>query len=435
MSVRILITQGVLSLAETVILDRLFFSFLSPKPGAARGRYAAGMAAYFVFQLVTYVLGCPLFSTAVLYLAFTLLLAMGFFVDNFQIKAIVSFLFVVLNYAGKVLAAYSVFQYVYHQRMPPLPRLLILDPMTQITACAYFLIFVAVMLGFRRFRVGNKIVLYNFMAFLAPTGTLFITAKLFGHSVQRNTDLLYLDVGGLLFCTSIALFYLLDKTVVLDETSEKSAMFQQMLAMEEDYYKKLVASLREVQAIRHDMKNHMHCVSSLLDMGRHADAKRYITGIYQSAAATSTLCSSGNTIIDILVNQKLSGASRQGFTPSVNVVAPPELAVEPVDLCILLGNLLDNALEACARMQGEEQKKISVFAQVSQGILCVRITNTYDGRLIFENDGYRSIKAGEKFCGIGLSNVYKVARKYDGKCTVAHDESTFTVTVLLPLPA
>lgn len=434
MDPKLLITECILSLAETIILNRLYAAFLTMKKQVTNTSNILGLLSYFIFQFISYSLNCPLFSTAPFYLIFTFILAVVYFEENLQVKALTSFLFVILNYAGKLFAVYFIMGGLENQMLPALPAELVLGAETQIEACLFFLLFVAVILRFRKLRLENKIIPYTLFVFLAPTGVLYIATQLFNHSLNRNILRLYGDAAILLICMALALFYLLDKTVVIDETSEKNTMFRKMLKMQENYYANLEASQREVVAIRHDIKNHMRCVSSMLKLGQYEEAQGYISSVYQDVCNTKLPYQSGNVIIDIIIAQKLAKIEEMGVVPSVSVFLPPSLPIENVDLCILFGNLLDNAMEAIERINDPSvEKDVSIDARMKADCLFIRISNTYNGYVRKENDTYRSVKTGGEICGIGLSNVQKVAEKYHGTCSIQHDSQTFTVSVMLNL--
>ncbi|QEY35499.1 GHKL domain-containing protein [Caproiciproducens galactitolivorans] len=434
MNPNLLLTECFLSLAETIILNRLYAAFLTMKKQVTQTYNLLGLLSYFIFQFISYSLNCPLFSTAPFYLIFTFILAVVYFEENLQIKALTCFLFVILNYAGKLFAVYFILGKLENQTLPALPSDLVLGAETQIEACLFFLLFVAVILRFRKLRLENKIIPYTLFVFLAPTGVLYIVTRVFTHSLDGNSLPLYGDAAVLLICMALAVFYLLDKTVVLDETSERYAMFRKMLEMQEDYYTNLEASQREVIAIRHDIKNHMRCVSSMLKLGQCEEAQRYISSVYQDICDTKLPYQSGNVIIDIIIAQKLAKIEEMGVAPSVSVFLPPSLPIENVDLCILFGNLLDNAMEALERIDDPSVKKdLSIDARIKADCLFIRISNTYNGYVRKENDVYRSVKTGGGICGIGLSNVQKVAEKYHGTCSIQHDSRTFTVSVMLNL--
>ena len=105
-----------------------------------------------------------------------------------------------------------------------------------------------------------------------------------------------------------------------------------------------------------------------------------------------------------------------------------------IDILILLGNLLDNAMEACKRLEIEDGEKfIYVNARVQKGFLCIQVNNSYNGLLNLVENSYATVKTEKHFCGIGLSNIERIVNKYHGKLNITHTETVFSVLALLAL--
>ncbi|MFQ9702544.1 MAG: ATP-binding protein [Enterocloster clostridioformis] len=163
------------------------------------------------------------------------------------------------------------------------------------------------------------------------------------------------------------------------------------------------------------------------------DALTYIEQIYESANGMKVPLTGGNSMVNILVNNAQQQAASCSVPLTANIMVPPELPVENVDLCIILGNLLDNALEACCRMGKGADRFIHTEIRCQKAFLIISISNSYNGQLRMEGNRYESIKIGEQYCGIGLSNVSTVIHKYNGDMKISHNNDVFTVSVMLPL--
>lgn len=419
-----------LSLAETFILHRLLTAFLYRNKVLVR-YYRQSLAAYFVFQMFSYVMSAPLFSTAALYFVFTLAISSCFFVDNMQMKATVSSLFVVLNYACKVFAAAGLYLAT-SRPMPPLPQDLVLGWFAQITACLLFWSSIFIIIGFRRLRINRHQFTYTLITYVVPIGILFIVMRLFRHSAGVNVLMLYLDAAGLLFCAALALFYLLDKSVVIDQTHEQQLIAAQLLITQKKYYQHLEQFQKEIQSIRHDIKNHMKCVLAMLERDETAEARDYLTKMYDYAASLESPIHCGNTVIDVVLGHGISGIRSLGFAYDINVIVPPALSIDDLDLCTLFGNLMDNAVEACSRITDPAARRyIDISASVKKGYLFVIISNTFNGEVRLENNIYQTVKTGERYSGIGLSNVRRVVERYSGDISIRHKDNVFTVSAML----
>jgi len=418
----------ILSAAETLILYWLCGNFLHRRLRSVP-QYAAGILIYFVFQWMTYWFHAPLFSMCIFYCTFTILISCMFFTDALRTKVLVAYLFVVLNYACKLLSAVLV-RLFHNEPLPSEPSFLIQSPLAQMASCVLFFFFTLFLILFRNMRKSHKDALYGTISFLVPSGILFTTIQIF-HMKNRVSNF-YLEISGILFCSSMFLFYLVDDYAIIDEESQKNMIADKLLHMQSSYYQKVEDSQREITSLRHDLKKHLHSLVVFLKSGQYEEALDYIEQIYQSANGMKVPLTGGNSMINILVNnaQQLAAASDVPLT--ANIMVPPELPIQNVDLCIILGNLLDNALEACIRMKKQSKHFIHTEIRCQKAFLIISISNSYNGQFRMDGNRYESVKLGEKYCGIGLSNVSTVVRKYKGDMKISHNENVFTVTVMLP---
>ncbi|MCB7088968.1 GHKL domain-containing protein [Enterocloster bolteae] len=419
----------VLSVAETLILYWLCSNFLHRNLRPA-SQYTVGILIYFVFQWMTYWFNAPLFSMCIFYCAFTMLVSCIFFTDSLRTKVLVAYLFVVLNYACKLLSAVLV-RSLHGEPLPSEPNFLIQSPLAQMTACVLFFFFTLLFILCRNMRKSNKDTLYNAISFLVPSVILFITIQIF--HMKDSVSHFYLEISGILFCSSMFLFYLVDDYAIINEESQKNMIADKLLTMQSSYYQKVEDSQREITSLRHDLKKHLHSLVVFLKAGQYDQALTYIEQIYESANGMKVPLTGGNSMVNILVNNAEQQAAACNVPLTANIMVPPELPVENVDLCIILGNLLDNALEACSRMGKGAQRFIHTEIRCRKAFLIISISNSYNGQLRMEGNRYESMKIGEQYCGIGLSNVSTVIHKYNGDMKISHNNDVFTVSVMLPL--
>jgi sensor histidine kinase regulating citrate/malate metabolism len=141
---------------------------------------------------------------------------------------------------------------------------------------------------------------------------------------------------------------------------------------------------------------------------------------------------SGNGVVDILLCDLVIRAEQLGITLLWTAKLPSELNVNRVDLCALLSNGFDNALDACSQMQ-DNGKSITVSILLKGAYLYLSITNTIEITPKLVAGKYISTKPNPEFHGFGLKSIERIAEKYDGNLTIEHNESFFSLKCILAL--
>lgn len=186
---------------------------------------------------------------------------------------------------------------------------------------------------------------------------------------------------------------------------------------------------QEVRSLRHDLKNHAVALQELLAQGKLEDAKNYISRFSQTLEGTAKYAVSGCAELDSVINYKLDMAIRAEVKIDCTLLVPETLEMDPFDINVLFGNLLDNAIEAARKC---EDKTIQLLVKWDRGALYISVKNTYDG--IVNRDMRGNIltrKSDATLHGLGLSNVKSVLEKYNGELKIDAGEKIFSVSAVL----
>lgn len=424
-----------LSAAETWIGYKFFNSYMM-RNSISQKWYNVGIVGYFIFQMLSYIYLCPLFSTALYYFGFSITIALVFFKDHIQHKLTVAWMFVIMNYACKT-SIIALYIYFGKTKFSLVPGETVLDDSTQIMACALFTMCLWGTIRIRKLRLRKQFLLYSAISYTFPVSTLLLAIFLYRGTIQTTYNPLnaYVFISGLLFSATIALFYLLEKTVLLDINSERSAIMSEMLNLQREHYAKFEASQREVQSVRHDIKHHMRYIQSLLLSDKTREAIEYIYKIYEHNELLKGVTYSGNFVFDSILSHGFANIKSKDIKLSYSIVLPPQLSIDDLDLCILLGNLIENAVEACQRIPNNScEKFIAIKACIKKDYLLLNISNSFDGVVNITNNSYRTTKLNKNYCGIGLMNIEKVVNKYNGELAIEHSDHVFQIFAMLMLP-
>lgn len=184
------------------------------------------------------------------------------------------------------------------------------------------------------------------------------------------------------------------------------------------YVEEAKARYEKTKAFRHDIKNHITVIKSLLENGNAKQALDYMGDMEDITQELSFPCSTNNPAVDILVSNKLGVAKSMGIDALCSLTLPYPCGLRDMDVCIILSNALDNAIHACKNMAENADKHIHVTGRVQGDFLFLEIENSFPGK-------------GPLKKGTGLSNIKAVTEKYHGAMSIKTTGASFILNVLL----
>ena len=266
---------------------------------------------------------------------------------------------------------------------------------------------------------------------MIPVSTLILEVI-----IANQTNLTKVEAVGsvsLLFAVNIIAFYLYDSLAENYIKKSKLALLQKENELYSRQCEIMQSSTEDLQAFRHDMSNQLIILNHLLEEGKDEEARRQLDQLSHFIKGKVIYSTSGNTIIDGLVNYKLQSVASENIKVETEIVVPEQLNIDIADFITLLGNLLDNALEALKKVD-REQRILTIKIVFSQERLIGRITNTYCGEIHQKDDKILTSKKEKQKHGYGLSNVEKIIKKYNGYMEIDHANWEFRVDFIIYLP-
>lgn len=201
-------------------------------------------------------------------------------------------------------------------------------------------------------------------------------------------------------------------------------LMENQLNTQLEYYKKMEAVHKSIYVFQHDYKNHMICLNSLLDQNYIDEAIKYINDITDHTIITLKLYTTGNYIADSILDDKNELARKYNCHITFRGVISPD--IQPIHMCTILSNALDNAIEACMDNDTNDDQEISVYASLNNGFQMLKITNpSYNHKAKKSN-----LKQSVLIHGIGLNNVRNTVNWLDGNMEISDSNSSFTLDIL-----
>lgn len=187
---------------------------------------------------------------------------------------------------------------------------------------------------------------------------------------------------------------------------------------------------RTMRAWRHDYHNHIQAMLALTDSPE--DLRQYLWKLNDDLTTVDTVLKTGNVMVDAILNSKLSLIKSRNIAVNAKATVPAKLRLSEIDLCAIIGNLLDNAMEACLRQQEGESRFIRVYIGILKQQLYICVTNSAGGEVKKAGKTYLSTKQSGTH-GFGLMRIDRLAEKYGGYVNRQSEPGAFATEVMLPL--
>lgn len=407
--------------------------------------------------IARYILGCKP-RTWVLCCSFLIFLPLALFVTlgnhallsiSYITIQILQFLLIKLSFQ-KVRIWYLVFSYVtlYCLNM-------ILVSIAVAIAPAYYLLFdylvnavtaaLCVSFCFSKIRhTVRQIIEWTPKYVLMICGLLLVSATVIsvfisGTELYPDHDILFratqIIVSVLLLGICIVLPVIILISVSNSQLRSLTANYEQQIHTQAEHYQNLAAANYEVRRFRHDFRNISIAIKELLTEGKSDAALELLQECNQSLEPSTQSYPSfdtGNGIADALFIEKQAKAT--AFNTSICFQGMiPANGLSPTDLCVILGNTLDNAIEACQKLSTEEPKTITVTGNCNSGFLFLTVRNPVAQNVTIQNNHIVTTKANKTLHGFGLYSLHSVVKRYDGEVKLSSTDDCFTVDIDLCL--
>ena len=235
-----------------------------------------------------------------------------------------------------------------------------------------------------------------------------------------NGYLLVLVNVLLLLFLNIFVVYFYITAARSNEAEKKSRLYRQKEVLVYQHYQKLEESYRQSRKIVHDVKNHIQALGKLYEEGHIQEAEKYKEEVFHLLNQTGHTWYTENRMLNIILNEKLCHENLRDARLELDIEENCLDRIREIDITTIFANLLDNAIEAIGKEEGE--KYLKVLAKREKEFLMIQVVNS------------KSIHPakGEGHQGLGLENIREALKPYEGTCTITDDEKQFQAVILIP---
>lgn len=267
---------------------------------------------------------------------------------------------------------------------------------------------------------------------ILPFTSAFIIILLYRYSFLV-TDTTYqictLIAAILLIIANLLILFVIDKQEVFFKTTERLLFAESHIKQQAAHYSELYSQQESLKKFRHDSKNFYTSLISMLETLTVQDAIAYIKDKMQIETFETKTINSGHPVIDAIIHSKNMNAQKHGASISTNIKITAKILIDELELGVLIGNALDNAIEAVENLEENISKTIILNIISSGDMLSIEVSNPTKSNIDVQN--LKSTKKDKLMHGYGLPGIEAITNKYNGNLSVSCNNNTFTLSSIL----
>lgn len=267
---------------------------------------------------------------------------------------------------------------------------------------------------------------------IIPLMTIFIMVTITELAVFNNdarvTFYLFLSLIGLII-TNIIFYILFVKLGKEYEIVTENRLLKQNIKLQNKHSNETKKLYKEIRIMRHDMKNQLISLRSLILDENYEKAVEHSNSILNNIDNTKKILFTKNDMLNAIVSNKFSEANSKGIKTSYHINYEIDDKIEDSDINILFGNLFDNAIEACEKL--ESNKEIILIIDKKRDYILIEVKNTIEKSVLKINPNLTTTKYNKLNHGIGVKSIKNIVQKYDGIINYNENGNMFSCNILI----
>lgn len=285
--------------------------------------------------------------------------------------------------------------------------------------------------GKRKNKIENTALFESYYIIFFFISCLSLLISLYDTVMRRDNEFLITDILIIIISIIIMITFLFKLIISYINTKMENTEYKHELYLkqiEQKYYLKSVEQNAEILKIKHDMKNHLISLGFLLEEGKIEEAISFVSSLSNNPSLKKKQFSN-NLILNALLNNKMAENQDIKFDILIDI---DDISISDIDLSILLGNSIDNAIEAVKKLKSED-RRISITIKRQKTILYFKIVNKAISIKLGRNNELITDKFNKRFHNIGIKNMIQVTEKYNGNLDYDFTDNVFTLEIFLSI--
>ncbi|MBU3212063.1 sensor histidine kinase [Clostridium algidicarnis] len=256
-----------------------------------------------------------------------------------------------------------------------------------------------------------------------------VTKRTFIPLILMSLSMIFVEASNSLLIAIVMMVIAFDQYA----SSKESESYRNMELFQRKLLSHQYAEIKDIymnmRGWRHDYHNHLQTMKAYLSMNELKELDEYLFKVEKDLDAVDNLVKSGNVMMDAILNSKISIMKRHNIEVDFKAVLPEDLKISDVDLCVMVSNLLENAIEACVQVP-VDGRFIRIYTEVYGSQFYMSIQNSSKDNLDFNARNYISNKRGEH--GFGMKRVQLLVDKYNGFLNLQNEPGIFASEITIP---
>lgn len=236
---------------------------------------------------------------------------------------------------------------------------------------------------------------------------------------------------GLVFI-NVLVFTLFSKLQNQLEIRRNADLLNTQMRLEKESFKRIEESYNRTRELRHDLKNHIFVLKGIAENGTKEEMLSYLEKMTDAVEEATYVSMSKNSAVDAILNEKLLYAQKNGISTQFDVTPLENTKIPAMDICTILSNALDNAVEACVKFENFSDRYIDVKIDDSENEMIISVKNPSTEAPKRRAGAYISRKKDKENHGLGLKSIKRTVDKHKGDMLVKYENGIFNLVVSLP---
>ena len=258
---------------------------------------------------------------------------------------------------------------------------------------------------------------------------IFVMSKYMYVAYDKEMIVFSIVAVLVLISSNILLFYLFEHYQRINYEKDREQLLKQEMEYKAEYYKDLSNKQKITNKTMHDLKNQLFALKESLKKDTGEGIKK-ITSICDDILLSKPISYTGNETIDALISVKTEMMKNENINFRYSIFMATNSSIDIYDMCIILGNLLDNAIEASRYVQ-DKNRSVELNIRQHEKYISMNVCNTVETKVQIENNKIKTTKKNKELHGFGIMSIKEISQKYNGNCTFKQDGDKFQAIVML----